>query len=86
MNSSTLRIATRKSALALWQAEHVAALLRATHPGLTVELENRPQLMVSPLNRIRRVSPRPIRRPTRNMAANEPMPRGMLTRPVVVAG
>ena len=38
MNPSTLRIATRKSALALWQAEHVAALLRAAHPGLTVEL------------------------------------------------
>jgi hydroxymethylbilane synthase len=38
MNSSTLRIATRKSALALWQAEHVAALLRTAHPGLAVEL------------------------------------------------
>ncbi len=38
MNPSTLRIATRKSALALWQAEHVAALLRAAHPGLGVEL------------------------------------------------
>jgi hydroxymethylbilane synthase len=38
MNPSTLRIATRKSALALWQAEHVATLLRATHPGLAVEL------------------------------------------------
>jgi hydroxymethylbilane synthase len=38
MSLSTLRIATRKSALALWQAEHVAALLRATHPGLAVEL------------------------------------------------
>ena len=38
MNPSTLRIATRKSALALWQAEHVAALLRAAHPGLLVEL------------------------------------------------
>lgn len=38
MNPSTLRIATRKSALALWQAEHVAALLRATHLGLAVEL------------------------------------------------
>ena len=38
MNPSTLRIATRKSALALWQAEHVAALLRVAHPGLTVEL------------------------------------------------
>jgi hydroxymethylbilane synthase len=33
-----LRIATRKSPLALWQAEHVAARLRATHPGLQVEL------------------------------------------------
>ncbi len=33
-----LRIATRKSQLALWQADHVAALLRRTHPGLTVEL------------------------------------------------
>jgi hydroxymethylbilane synthase len=34
----TLRIATRKSQLALWQAEHVAALLRGTHAGLCVEL------------------------------------------------
>jgi hydroxymethylbilane synthase len=33
-----LRIATRRSALALWQAEHVAARLRAAHPGLEVEL------------------------------------------------
>jgi len=33
-----LRIATRQSALALWQAEHVAARLRAAHPGLSVEL------------------------------------------------
>ncbi len=33
-----LRIATRKSQLALWQAEHVAALLRAAHPGINVEL------------------------------------------------
>lgn len=38
MTPSILRIATRKSALALWQAEHVAAELRATHPGLVVEL------------------------------------------------
>jgi len=38
MNSSILRIATRKSALALWQAEHVAAALRSAHPGLRVEL------------------------------------------------
>ena len=34
----TLRIATRKSPLALWQTEHVAARLREAHPGLTVEL------------------------------------------------
>jgi hydroxymethylbilane synthase len=33
-----LRIATRKSQLALWQAEHVAALLRGAHPGLEIEL------------------------------------------------
>jgi hydroxymethylbilane synthase len=36
--SAPLRIATRQSALALWQAEHVATRLRAAHPGLTVEL------------------------------------------------
>lgn len=34
----TLRIATRKSPLALWQSEHVAALLREAHPGLEVLL------------------------------------------------
>ena len=34
----TLRIATRKSPLALWQSEHVAQQLRATYPELTVEL------------------------------------------------
>lgn len=33
-----IRLATRESALALWQTEHVAALLRAAHPGLEVEL------------------------------------------------
>ena len=33
-----LRIATRKSPLALWQSEHVAAALRAAHPGLDVAL------------------------------------------------
>ena len=38
MTPAVLRIATRKSALALWQAEHVAGLLRTTHPGLRVEL------------------------------------------------
>ena len=34
----TLRIATRKSPLALWQTEHVAQRLRDAHPGLQVEL------------------------------------------------
>jgi len=33
-----LRLATRQSPLARWQAEHVARLLRAAHPGLEVEL------------------------------------------------
>jgi hydroxymethylbilane synthase len=33
-----VRIATRKSELALWQANHVAGLLRQRHPGLQVEL------------------------------------------------
>src|SRR5215475_6937071 len=36
--SSVLRIATRQSALALWQANHVAARLRAEHPALAIEL------------------------------------------------
>jgi hydroxymethylbilane synthase len=35
---AVLRIATRKSRLALWQAEHVAALLCRAHAGLNVEL------------------------------------------------
>lgn len=34
----TLRIATRKSALALWQANHVTDLLRDAHPGIEIEL------------------------------------------------
>jgi hydroxymethylbilane synthase len=38
MSPTPLRIATRKSALALWQAEHVAARLRALEPGRSVEL------------------------------------------------
>ncbi len=36
--SDTIRIATRKSPLAMWQAEHVAAALRRAHPGLAVEI------------------------------------------------
>lgn len=34
----TLRIATRKSALALWQANHVQDLLKEAHPGIEIEL------------------------------------------------
>jgi len=34
----TIRIATRRSALALWQAEYVRDRLLAAHPGLAVEL------------------------------------------------
>ena len=38
LTRTQLRIATRKSQLALWQAEHVATLLRSAHPGLAIEL------------------------------------------------
>ena len=38
MSTQPLRIATRKSPLALWQAEHVRDRLLALHPGLQVEL------------------------------------------------
>jgi len=38
MSNDLLRIATRKSPLALWQAEHVRARLMALYPGLRVEL------------------------------------------------
>jgi len=36
--STRIRIGTRKSALALWQAHHVAALLRAHEPDLDIAL------------------------------------------------
>lgn len=36
--TATIRLATRASPLALWQARHVAALLRRAHPGLRVVL------------------------------------------------
>ena len=53
---TTIRIATRKSPLALWQAEHVAAGLRAANPGLHVELvpmtTKGDQILDSPLSRI----------------------------------
>ena len=35
---STLRIATRQSPLALWQANHVASLIHSAHPELKTEL------------------------------------------------
>lgn len=38
MSEDTIRIATRKSALALWQAEEVAGRLSDAHPGLRTEL------------------------------------------------
>lgn len=38
MKDQHLRIATRKSPLALWQANHVADQLRRQHPGLKVSL------------------------------------------------
>lgn len=51
-----LRIATRKSALALWQAEFVKAELEAAHPQLTVTLvpmvSRGDQLLDSPLAKI----------------------------------
>jgi len=38
MSNGTLKIATRKSPLALWQAEHVRDRLLAAHPELRIEL------------------------------------------------
>ena len=38
MSTGLLRIATRKTPLALWQAEHVRTRLQALHAGLRVEL------------------------------------------------
>ncbi|MGY5959035.1 hydroxymethylbilane synthase [Kosakonia sp. BK9b] len=38
MLDNVLRIATRQSPLALWQAQYVKERLEANHPGLTVEL------------------------------------------------
>lgn len=38
MSKDILRIATRESPLALWQAEYVSQALREAHPGLRVEL------------------------------------------------
>src|SRR5438477_8603448 len=38
MSVQRLTIATRRSRLALWQAEHIKARLQALHPKLTVDL------------------------------------------------
>ena len=54
--SRTLRIATRESLLALWQAEYIKARLEACHSGLQVELlgmtTRGDQLLDSPLSKI----------------------------------
>ncbi|MEO1904974.1 MAG: hydroxymethylbilane synthase, partial [Methylococcales bacterium] len=38
MNDPLIRIATRNSPLALWQANYIAEQLRRIHPGLKTEL------------------------------------------------
>ncbi len=56
MSFREIRIATRKSALALWQAEYVKARLEAAHPGLAVSLvpmvSRGDKLLDSPLSKI----------------------------------
>ncbi len=56
MSSREIRIATRKSALALWQAEFVKAALETAHPGLIVSLvpmvSRGDKLLDSPLSKI----------------------------------
>jgi hydroxymethylbilane synthase len=56
MNKELIRIATRQSPLALWQAEHVKAKLELRHPGLRTELlpmtTRGDQILDSPLAKI----------------------------------
>ncbi|KQQ53733.1 porphobilinogen deaminase [Pseudomonas sp. Leaf127] len=56
MSTREIRIATRKSALALWQAEYVKARLEQAHPGLAVSLvpmvSRGDKLLDSPLAKI----------------------------------
>jgi len=56
MSTREIRIATRKSALALWQAEYVKARLEQAHPGLSVTLvpmvSRGDKLLDSPLSKI----------------------------------
>lgn len=56
MSSNLLRIATRESPLAMWQAHYVSRMLRENHPGLDIELlpmtTRGDQILDSPLSRI----------------------------------
>ena len=56
MPTREIRIATRKSALALWQAEYVKTRLELAHPGLAVSLvpmvSRGDKLLDSPLSKI----------------------------------
>jgi hydroxymethylbilane synthase len=56
MNKDLIRIATRQSPLALWQAEHVKAQLELRHPGLKTELlpmtTRGDKILDSPLSKI----------------------------------
>ncbi len=54
--ADTIRIATRTSPLAMWQAEHVASRLQALHPGLQIEMVGMvtrgDKILDSPLSKI----------------------------------
>jgi len=56
MTDNILRIATRKSPLAIWQAEHVASRLQQLHPQLQIELvrmsTSGDKLLDSPLSQV----------------------------------
>lgn len=56
MSPKTLRIATRKSPLAIWQAEHVSTSLKALYPDLEIELvrmvSRGDQILDSPLSKV----------------------------------
>lgn len=56
MTDNLLRIATRKSPLAIWQAEHVTNLLQQLHPQLRIELvrmsTSGDKLLDSPLSQV----------------------------------
>lgn len=47
--SSVIRIGTRESKLAMWQAEHVHALLQSTYPEITFESKFLSGATISPL-------------------------------------